>query len=114
MVWKIWQAQKSFSWEKSEWYPYWKVKEYLETNDEKLLPCMHLNRGKEALVVVSSFKNEVSNCNLKINWGKMGFEWKNVEVKDVITDELLIPNEYGLKFEVLDNRWRMFLIKVKR
>jgi hypothetical protein len=114
VVWKIWQAQKSFSWEKSEWYPYWKVKEYLETNDEKLLPCMHLNRGKEALVVVSSFKNEVSNCNLKINWGKMGFEWKNVEVKDVITDELLIPNEYGLKFEVLDNRWRMFLIKVKR
>jgi hypothetical protein len=52
-------------------------------------------------------------CNLKINWQKMGFDWKNVEIKDVITDEIIIPNQTGLNFQVLDNRWRMFFIKVK-
>jgi hypothetical protein len=113
VVWKIWQAQKEFSWDGAKWFPYWKVKDYLETGDEKLLPCLHLNPGKSALIVVSSFKNEPCNCNLKINWQKMGFDWKNVEIKDVITDEIIIPNQTGLNFQVLDNRWRMFFIKVK-
>lgn len=112
-VYKIWQLYKKFDFKNSIWIPNWKIEKFVKVDDPDIWVCMHLNKEKEAIVVVSSFKDEESECNLKLNWDEMGFDFKRVEVKDVITDQVIIPEGNILKFKVLDKRWRMFLIKSK-
>jgi hypothetical protein len=111
VVYKIWQAQKNFPYEQAQWIPFWKAAPYAQTGDEDMLPCMHLVPGKQALVVVSSFKDKPQMVNLKLDWKEMGFDWQKVKLVDSITDEVLQPTAEGVTLEVLDNRWRMFSIK---
>jgi hypothetical protein len=110
-VYKIWQAQKNFPFQKALWIPDWKIAPYAQTGDPDLWTCLHLVPGQQALVVVSSFKDKPQTVNLKLDWKKMGFDWQKVKLVDSITDEVLQPTAEGVTLEVLDNRWRMFSVK---
>lgn len=111
VVYKIWQVQKNFPYEQAQWIPFWKAAPYAQTGDEDMLPAMHVAPGKQALVVVSSFKSTPQTVNLKLDWKKLGFDWQKVKLVDSITDEVLTPTAQGVTLEVLDNRWRMFSVR---
>lgn len=104
---------KAFPWEGAEWYPYWHAKEFLDTGNPNLLACAHLNPGKAAILVVSSFQEADSECKLKVTWLKLGLRWDAVEVKDVITDETVPAADWGLDLPVEGNLWRMVTVRPK-
>ena len=111
VVYKVWQAMKAFPWQGARWVPYWKAEPYARTGVDMVVPCLHVNPGKAALVVVSSFRDQPTTCTLWLNWRLLGFDPARVEVVDCITDESLLATRSGLRLEVLDNRWRMLSIR---
>lgn len=110
-VWQVWRAQRNFPWEGSQWIPSWKADPYAKTGDPDLWVCLHLNPGKAALVVVSSFKKEPTTATVQLDWAKLGFDPQKVKIVDCITDEEVKPTAAGVTLPVLENRWRMLSIQ---
>lgn len=112
-VWWIWQAQKRFPFEGARWLPHWDIGPFvtIEGDSTDLYAAMHLNEGDAALLTVSSFRDEATQVNLRVDWRRMGFEPNGVTVTDAITGEVIPPTGAGLSLEVLDQRFRLLEIR---
>jgi hypothetical protein len=110
-VWQVWRAYREFPWDGAQWLPSWKVEPYARTGDADLWACMHLNPGRAALVVVSSFRNEPATAKVQLDWKRMGFDPNRVTISDCITFEPIQPEDDGVTLPVLENRWRMLSIR---
>lgn len=115
-VWQVWNAYKNFPWDKAIWIPAWKSQPYISCQDSDIWTCLHLNPGKAAIIVCSSFKKEKTTVTLKPDWGKLGFSPEKVRVTDCITlqevNSCLTPE--GLTLEVQGNLFRMLLLTLKK
>jgi hypothetical protein len=112
-VWWIWQAHKRFPFEGARWVPHWEIGPFVEILGETadLYAAMHLNEGEAALLTVSSFRDESTQVDLRVDWARMGFEPDAVTVTDAITGEAVSPTAEGLSLEVLDQRFRLLEIR---
>lgn len=110
VVYKIWQLYKKFDFENSIWIPNWKIEKYAKVEDPDIWICMHLNKGKEAIVVVSSFKDENFDGFIEFNWKEMGFEYPKFKIIDWIIDQEIKPEEKGVKLNVKEKLFRVFYI----
>ncbi len=112
-VWWIWQAHKRFPFEGSQWLPYWEIEPYVRIAGDAgdLYAAMHLNPGRAALLTVSSFRDEPTQVELRVDWRRMGFEPGAVTVTDAITEETVPVTAEGLTLEVLEQRFRLLEIR---
>ncbi|MCM8807810.1 MAG: DUF6067 family protein, partial [Candidatus Omnitrophica bacterium] len=111
-VYKIWQTYKKYNWNDSKWIPAWKVKDYIETYDQDIWACIHKN-PKEAIITISSFKEEDFNGKIKIYWEKLGFDYSKIKIIDCITDEEIKPEKDGIILNVKSNLFRMLFLTFK-
>lgn len=110
IVYKIWQLYKKFSFENSIWIPNWKIEKFVKVKDPDIWVCMHLNKGKEAIVVISSFKEEKFDGFIEFNWKEMGFEFPDFKIIDWIIDKEIKPEREGIKIDVKEKLFRVFYI----
>ncbi len=112
-VWWIWQAQMRFPFEGARWVPHWEIEPLVafEGDATDLYAAMHLNEGEAALLTVSSFRDEATQVDLRVDWAGMGFGPAAVTVTDVILEESVPVTADGLSLEVLDQRFRLLEIR---
>ncbi|MCM8757051.1 MAG: DUF6067 family protein, partial [Candidatus Omnitrophica bacterium] len=114
-VWQVWNAYRNFPWDGSLWLPAWKIEPYISTGDQDIWACLHLNPGKSALLILSSFKKEKTSLKTKIDWKKLGFDPGKLKIEDCITlqevSDLLTAE--GLNIDIAGNLFRMLLFRPK-
>ncbi|MCM8803682.1 MAG: DUF6067 family protein [Candidatus Omnitrophica bacterium] len=110
VAYKIWQLYKKFSFENSIWIPNWKIEKFAKVKDPNIWICMHLNKGKEAIVVISSFKDEKFDGFINFNWKEMGFEFPNFKILDPIIDKEIKVEENGINIDVKEKLFRVLYI----
>jgi len=106
-VWLIWQAHQRFPWKGARWLPHWEIAPYVTLQGEDLYAAMHLQPGRAALLIVSSFRDEVLTVPVAVDWARLGFDPATVKVTDIITGEPVEVTEAGMALEVLEQRFRL-------
>ena len=116
-AWPIWQAQKDFPWQGAQWIPSWKSGPYADAGDSDLWVCMHLNPGRASLITVSDLREQPRgyvDCQLKLNWQKMGFDPGRIVVKDVILGEPVPHTAQGLALTLKEKLFRYLEVRPTR
>lgn len=106
-----WMLSEEFDRQHADFHPFWRNEQFISLNDDKLRCSLWLHPGQRAMFVVSNFKREAVDAEVKVNLETLGLAGRTLRAWDAYTDEDYPIQDGAIKLTIPGTQYRLVRIE---